>query len=183
MGGSLLFNSRTGITTARLFQCPERLRSISIVDAHGQRHVPGDQVDHIPDRVYDLWMPLTSKQKKKHRNHMRKCYADPAFMRVQRERVKASRKRRIQKNKLVVDAARRSGCAACPEVDLSCLVFHHLDPKQKDRNISEMVSRLSTERVVAEIAKCIVLCANCHMKHHAGKLDVGHLARKPQEVL
>lgn len=58
-------------------------------------------------------------------------------------------------------------CSRCPENHPACLVFHHTDPKEKDLEVASAVrSGWSIERIKAEIAKCIVLCANCHAKEH-----------------
>jgi len=46
------------------------------------------------------------------------------------------------------------------------LSFHHLDPNTKIYGISEMEYK-NTLEILAEMAKCIVLCNNCHMKVHA----------------
>jgi hypothetical protein len=51
---------------------------------------------------------------------------------------------------------RRSGCAG----------FNHLDAAAKSANISEMVRvGTSVPRLKTEIAKCEVLCANCHQRY------------------
>lgn len=63
-------------------------------------------------------------------------------------------------------------CQICGEQDAVCLDFHHRDPTEKDISVGDAASRgWSKERVLAEMAKCDVLCANCHRKHHynAGK--------------
>jgi hypothetical protein len=59
-------------------------------------------------------------------------------------------------------------CARCGEDHPACIVFHHLDPNEKEIMISDAI-RLGygRKRVLAELAKCEVLCANCHTKHHA----------------
>lgn len=46
------------------------------------------------------------------------------------------------------------------------LSFHHLDPSQKDFNISR-VSR-TWESIQPELDKCVLLCMNCHGEVHAG---------------
>lgn len=47
--------------------------------------------------------------------------------------------------------------------------FHHLDPETKDRDPSKML-QLKWSRVVAELDKCVLLCANCHrLTHHEDK--------------
>lgn len=49
----------------------------------------------------------------------------------------------------------------------NALEFHHLDPSKKDFEISRKYNK-SWEAVKAEIAKCILVCANCHREIHAG---------------
>ena len=64
-------------------------------------------------------------------------------------------------------------CERCDEFTPICLDFHHIDPTTKERSahtrtigVSAMIGR-KKETILAEIAKCIVLCANCHRKEHA----------------
>jgi hypothetical protein len=59
-------------------------------------------------------------------------------------------------------------CEVCAESAPECLHFHHVDPSTKEIDISNVVSNAtwSKARILAEIAKCRVLCANCHLKHH-----------------
>lgn len=63
----------------------------------------------------------------------------------------------------------RSGlqCARCPESHPACLDFHHRDATQKEFSVGNAL-RLGwgKERILAEIAKCVVLCSNCHRKEH-----------------
>lgn len=58
------------------------------------------------------------------------------------------------------------GCSKCSENHPSCLDFHHRD-EAKEIDISEMITnKYSEENILEEIAKCDVLCANCHRKAH-----------------
>lgn len=57
-------------------------------------------------------------------------------------------------------------CARCPEIHPACLEFHHRDPTQKDLEISRAARYWSKEHLMREIAKCDVLCSNCHRKFH-----------------
>jgi 5-methylcytosine-specific restriction endonuclease McrA len=55
-------------------------------------------------------------------------------------------------------------CADCGESDPVCLDFHHLH--SKTLNISQLIfsRRRSLAALRAEMAKCVVLCANCHRR-------------------
>jgi hypothetical protein len=59
-------------------------------------------------------------------------------------------------------------CSRCPESHPRCLHFHHRNPADKLFNLSEAVRRgIRIVTILEEIAKCDVLCANCHAKHHS----------------
>jgi len=59
------------------------------------------------------------------------------------------------------------GCARCGENAPECLHFHHRDPSEKDLEIGAVITAgWGKQRILDEIAKCDVLCANCHFKHH-----------------
>ena len=54
------------------------------------------------------------------------------------------------------------GCAICGYNEHACaLHFDHIDPSEKEFDISRGRD-VSWKRFLAEIAKCRVLCANCH---------------------
>jgi len=57
-------------------------------------------------------------------------------------------------------------CSKCGENHPATLDFHHKGLDAKTENISVMVFNRTWKRVLAEIAKCEVLCANCHRKEH-----------------
>lgn len=63
------------------------------------------------------------------------------------------------------------GCRFCDEDEAVALDLHHLDPNEKDLNPSTAIG-CSTSTLKREIRKCIVLCANCHRKVHAGILEL-----------
>lgn len=63
-------------------------------------------------------------------------------------------------------------CRICGESEPCCLDFHHSDPDMKDFTVSQAASwGHSLDKIKAEIEKCVVVCANCHRKIHAGLLD------------
>lgn len=58
-------------------------------------------------------------------------------------------------------------CEECGENKHWRLCFHHLDPLEKDTEVSQLISQgKSKQRVLKEISKCKVLCHNCHADVH-----------------
>lgn len=58
-------------------------------------------------------------------------------------------------------------CGNCGENHIACLAFHHNDPSQKDTCVADTIRRgWSKQRILDEMAKCRVLCSNCHLKLH-----------------
>jgi hypothetical protein len=106
------------------------------------------------------------------RESQRRRYADPA----RREQVKADRRashaRRVAVKRAWVDSLDLA--CPCGESDRRCLDFHHRDPATKAAAVSYMIhGRVSLERLQREVAKCDVLCANCHRKAHARRKVAG----------
>ena len=64
------------------------------------------------------------------------------------------------------------GCCNCKENDPACLDLHHLDSETKEGNVSDLVKKGNKNKVLEEIKKCIVICANCHRKHHSGNSNI-----------
>lgn len=65
------------------------------------------------------------------------------------------------------DHKSRAGCLFCGESNPLCLDFHHRDRSAKKADVSVLIRDKAGRRAVeAEIAKCVVLCANCHRKLH-----------------
>ena len=60
------------------------------------------------------------------------------------------------------------GCKKCGNTDHRVLDFHHRDNTKKEFAISEyFYHQFNEERLNMEVAKCEVLCANCHRIVHA----------------
>ena len=65
------------------------------------------------------------------------------------------------------------GCMCCDETTAICLELHHLNPEEKELHPADMVSNgWAWERMMKEVAKCVVLCANCHRKVHADIINL-----------
>lgn len=58
-------------------------------------------------------------------------------------------------------------CAKCGDCRGYVLDYHHINPEEKENNISRMTSNnYQLDKVYEEIKKCVVLCANCHREFH-----------------
>lgn len=55
------------------------------------------------------------------------------------------------------------------------LEFHHLNPEEKEFTISYNMNK-SWDKVVTEVQKCALLCANCHRELHDGLIDETQLS-------
>ena len=74
---------------------------------------------------------------------------------------------RTEKRVYVERRKMEMGCARCPEKHPACLTWHHLDGDQKEDSLCRLVDKNRPYDVLdAEMAKCVVLCENCHRKEH-----------------
>ncbi len=93
---------------------------------------------------------------------------DAAWWQANKERLTPSKNRRKQEiREWFLSLKGQYKCARCPEDHPVALHFHHVDPSKKDFALAFAVARgYRKERIEAEMAKCEVLCANCHAKLH-----------------
>lgn len=98
-------------------------------------------------------------------------------------RIKEVRKRNYEKNKKLIVArvsrnkkANRAwfaafkktlSCIECGENHPATLDFHHVIHDKDHKKVNDLVSDGHAKaRIILEISKCVVLCSNCHRKHH-----------------
>lgn len=79
-------------------------------------------------------------------------------------------KKTIESNrKLVIDFLKNNPCIDCGETDILVLQFDHRENKKF--NVSSMLSYghrpPSTKKILEEISKCDIRCANCHQRKTA----------------
>ena len=68
---------------------------------------------------------------------------------------------------LVAEAGGR--CAICGyDRHVGALQFHHLDPESKAFGLAMGGLARSLESARAEVAKCVLVCANCHAEIEGG---------------
>lgn len=93
--------------------------------------------------------------------------ADPERAAKEKAAAAAGHRRRRDAFRLIANTAKAIGCRECGEREPVCLDFHHREPATKLFNIGKNLSRFSNAQVLRdEIAKCDVVCGNCHLRHH-----------------
>jgi hypothetical protein len=84
------------------------------------------------------------------------------------ERIKSRRSRlaRRHRNRLLAwEHLSTHPCVLCAEDDPVVLDFDHIDDKYRD--VGWLIAASCQSSILVEIAKCRVLCANCHRRHTA----------------
>ena len=83
----------------------------------------------------------------------------------------------------ILDGALAKGCKDCGNKHPAVLQFHHREGEPYDkryRSVRRMVTHCRPqEAVIKELAKCDVLCANCHLMRHYNEQS-GFFAQKKE---
>ena len=103
------------------------------------------------------------KTREEQREYERKWFSTP---KGHAKRIEINKRRRHKMRIWFAEIKSNLSCATCGETHPATLDFHHVNPNEKDGAISAMVLASSKKKLLAEIEKCIVLCANCHRKLH-----------------
>ena len=95
------------------------------------------------------------------------------YRRVYNQATREARLARLRDAQVALDEYKTSrGCSSCGYSRCgAALDFHHVDPAEKERRIVASQWTLQPPALVAEIAKCVLLCANCHREVHLTKGD------------
>ena len=91
-----------------------------------------------------------------------------------KEQIKASVKRARDKMRAMIDEL-KVACIKCGYYKCKrALSYHHRDGEVKEFQIGRVLRDCrSKARVLAEIAKCDLLCSNCHMEVTCGSHNPG----------
>lgn len=104
-----------------------------------------------------------------------RAYGREHYRRNRGAYIRRNRKRRITirpRVKTLIDAyLREHPCVDCGCADITVLEFDHRDPAEKDWDVAVLARHAEWARVVREIQKCDVRCANCHRKRTAEQFD------------
>ena len=105
---------------------------------------------------------------KEQRRKYHKAYPKAWYAAHRSERVSQIRAHQ-QRLKHKIRDIKASGCSICGYTKcIESIEFHHADAN-KEGCISSLVKDGCTKKVLIEIAKCKVVCANCHRElHYAG---------------
>lgn len=80
-------------------------------------------------------------------------------------------------NKSILDSVNQykadHPCKKCGNSKYYLLDFHHIDPSIKDGDVNTIARTRSRKALWDEIAKCIVLCKNCHADFHYQEKEYG----------
>ena len=72
-----------------------------------------------------------------------------------------------ERNRKDLKSLKINGCAICGyDRCRKALDFHHVDEKDKIFSINSYTMNYKTERIINELNKCILFCANCHREIH-----------------
>lgn len=92
------------------------------------------------------------------------------FYQENRERTKYEASLRQLKLKIKALEYLERVCSECGEDHPAALQFHHIDPSTKEFSVStktlSSVKKYPWDVVTQELDKCVILCGNCHAKHH-----------------
>ena len=79
-----------------------------------------------------------------------------------------------ERNASYIFEIKKKGCSFCGyDKHPSALQFHHTDPTSKKNTVGFLTHKgAALETLKEEIAKCILLCANCHAEHHNRDLRI-----------
>lgn len=119
----------------------------------------------------------------KRKEYYERAKSKPDFKIKNRESTKkrSENKREMIKEIQVSLGCMNPNCQWTGEYKSCDLDFHHIDPAEKRMQVSQM-GTCSLDKICEEINKCVVVCAICHRRVHAGewnantvmKCNVGH---------
>ena len=98
-----------------------------------------------------------------------KEYQKEYYRKNKEKYLQSQQDRRTANKKLVAEIKSKAKCEICGESHPGCLDFHH--EEDKEIAIADAVHYWGKDRILQEIAKCKILCSNCHRKLHYDELN------------
>jgi len=85
-----------------------------------------------------------------------------------KRRLESNRRYLIRNRSYAIEYLRHHPCVDCGESDPLVLEFDHVQPEQKELNVSDIIRcAYSLDRVKREIDRCVVRCIHCHRRRTA----------------
>lgn len=146
-----------------------------IVDQEVAGSIPVTLAFFFPEREILSFNPsyidggiMATKDPVKRRAQWKKWYEDNKRKPEYRKRLREfDDNRRKQLIEWFCEYRKTLSCAKCGFAHPAALDFHHRNPEEKLYEVSVMPGKsISKDKILAEIAKCDVLCANCHRIFH-----------------
>jgi len=98
----------------------------------------------------------------------KKAYS-AAWYQANKERIAQKSKARFLERRTLIDNAKSVPCADCKnKFDPVCMDFDHRPGEEKVVEVGKMLS-YRIDVLLAEIAKCDVVCSNCHRLRTKGR--------------
>jgi hypothetical protein len=115
---------------------------------------------------------ISRKNKDGHTSYCRECVSAANKRRYSarshevRQRLQVfNKKLKDEKARKVFEYLQTHPCVDCGERDPVVLEFDHRDSATKLRNVAQMIeARYAWDKIMTEIKKCDVRCANCHRR-------------------
>jgi hypothetical protein len=104
--------------------------------------------------------PIQRKEKQK--EYSKTYYQRNRVVALERIRLK-----KIELRKRWEEFKSRLQCTVCGENHPATLDFHHVAKDPSNKKINKLTANGAYKQAIEEIqTKCVVLCSNCHRKHH-----------------
>ena len=110
------------------------------------------------------------------------CLRNNEYYHKHKDQWQKAQEKRISKRRAILDKEGLiTDCVICgfSKEKKAAIDFHHVDPLNKERDISNFRG-ISSDEYIKEARKCVCLCANCHRLYHAGDEEI---IRKYNEVV
>ena len=113
------------------------------------------------------WCRSCKKKADSEYKKRRRMDADDTYSEEEKQRAKKYYRTIYSKRRDELLNKYKGPCAKCGENSPECIVFHHINPKEKNFCVGGGALGKHTESEIAEeVKKCICLCENCHRKFH-----------------
>lgn len=93
-------------------------------------------------------------------------YGDPNMLdKIQREKAKRKKaNKKAEKINVLTEVLTNASCKDCGLKDPAVLEFDHVNPEDKLFDVSSILENGSIPALRREMAKCEIVCANCHRR-------------------